>query len=104
MRKASSRVALMVAFILVSGWVHLSSAAESTRVSAVLDRILAKKELVVGTAADMPPLNMMTKEGQVIGVEADLAFLFASAMNVNLTLKPIPFNDPLPAHRSPPPS
>ena len=97
MRKASSRVALMAVFVHMSGWVHLSSAAESTRVSPVLDRILAKKELVVGTAGDMPPLNMTTKEGQIIGVEADFAFLFASGMNVKLTLKPIPFSDLLPA-------
>jgi polar amino acid transport system substrate-binding protein len=87
----------MVVFVLVSGWVHLASAAEITRVSPVIDRILAKKELVVGTAADMPPLNMTTKEGQIIGVEADLAALFASGMSVKLTLKPIPFNDLLPA-------
>jgi polar amino acid transport system substrate-binding protein len=97
MRKASSLVVLMVAFVLVSGWVHLASAAEITRVSPVIDRILAKKELVVGTAADMPPLNMTLKEGQIIGVEADLAFLFASGMGVKLTLKPIPFNELLPA-------
>jgi polar amino acid transport system substrate-binding protein len=97
MRKATSLVALMAVFVLVSGWVHLASGAEITRVSPALDRILAKKELVVGTAADMPPLNMTTKEGQIIGVEADLAFLFSSGMNVKLTLKPIPFNDLLPA-------
>ena len=97
MRKASSLVALMAGFFLVSGWVHLVSAAEITRVSPVIDRILAKKELVVGTAVDMPPLNMTTKEGQIIGVEADLAALFASGMSVKLTLKPIPFNDLLPA-------
>ena len=97
MRKASSLVVLLVVFVLVSGWVHLASAAEITRVSPVIDRILAKKELVVGTAADMPPLNMTTKEGQIIGVEADLASLFASGMSVKLTLKPIPFNDLLPA-------
>ena len=67
MRKASSLVVLMVVFVLVSGWVHLASAAEITRVSPVLDRILAKKELVVGTAADMPPLNMTTKRGRSSG-------------------------------------
>ena len=33
---------------------------------------MAKKELVVGTAGDMPPLNMTTKEGQIIGVEGGL--------------------------------
>jgi polar amino acid transport system substrate-binding protein len=87
----------MAVVILVNVWAGLSLAAESTRVSPVLDRILAKKELIVGTAADMAPLNMTTKEGQIIGVEADLAGLFASGMDVKLTLKPMRFNDLLPA-------
>jgi polar amino acid transport system substrate-binding protein len=63
----------------------------------VLDRILTKKELVVGTAASMPPLNMTTKDGQIIGMEMDLARVFAGSMDVKLTMKPMPFNDLLPA-------
>ena len=30
-------------------------------------------ELVVGTAASMPPLNMTTKTGEIIGLEIDMA-------------------------------
>jgi polar amino acid transport system substrate-binding protein len=63
----------------------------------VLDRILAKKELVVGTAASMPPLNMTTKDGQIVGMEIDLAQMFAQGMGVKLTLKPMHFNDLLPS-------
>ena len=63
----------------------------------MLDRIQEKKELVVGTAASMPPLNMTTKDGQIIGMEMDLARFFASGMEVKLTLKPMNFNDLLPA-------
>jgi polar amino acid transport system substrate-binding protein len=97
MRKPSSLVALMMALSLVVVWGQVFAASESTSVSPVLERILAKKELVVGTAASMPPLNMTTKDGQVIGLEVDLARLFASAMDVKLTLKPMSFNDLLPA-------
>jgi polar amino acid transport system substrate-binding protein len=63
----------------------------------VVDRIVTKKELVVGTAASMPPLNMTTKDGQIIGMEVDLARFFATGMEVKLTLKPMRFNDLLPA-------
>jgi polar amino acid transport system substrate-binding protein len=100
MRRASSLVALpLVAVILVAGWAHVSLAAGGN-ISPVLDRILAKKELVVGTAADMPPLNMTTKEGQIIGLEIDMARLFAGGMDVKLTVKPIKFSDLLSALES----
>ena len=97
MRKAGSLVFLTVAIILMIGWIQVSDAAENTRVSPVLDRILVKKELVVGTAANMPPLNMTTKDGQIIGMEVDLARYFAFGMGVKLSLKPIRFNDLLTA-------
>jgi polar amino acid transport system substrate-binding protein len=97
MRNRSSLVALMMVLSLVIVWGQAFAAGESTSVSPVLDRILAKKELVVGTAASMPPLNMTTKDGQIVGMEVDLARVFANGMNVKLTLKPMHFNDLLPA-------
>ena len=96
MRRASSLVAMLVAVGLVAGSAQLAMAAGGA-VSSVLDRIQAKKELVVGTAADMPPLNMTTKEGQIIGLEVDIASLFAGGMGVKLTLKQVKFGDLLPA-------
>jgi polar amino acid transport system substrate-binding protein len=60
-------------------------------------RIRAKGELVVGTAASMPPLNMTTKAGEIIGLEVDLARAMAAAMKVRLRLAAMPFPDLLPA-------
>jgi polar amino acid transport system substrate-binding protein len=97
MRKTRGILALMVAVGLMAMWCQVFAADESTRVSPVLDRILTKKELVVGTAASMPPLNMTTKDGQIMGMEVDLAQLFAGGMGVKLTLKPMHFNELLPA-------
>ena len=96
MRRASGLLAMLVAAGLVAGSAQFAMAAGGT-VSPVLDRIQAKKELVVGTAADMPPLNMTTKEGQIIGLEVDIASLFAGGMGVKLTLKQVKFSDLLPA-------
>jgi polar amino acid transport system substrate-binding protein len=93
MRKAGNLVALMVAVVLMSVWAQAFAAG----ISPVLDRIQAKKELVVGTAATMPPLNMTTKDGQIMGMEIDIASFFASSIGVKLTLKPMHFNDLLPA-------
>jgi polar amino acid transport system substrate-binding protein len=63
----------------------------------VIDRILQKGELTVGTAASMPPLNMTTKDGKIIGLEADLARYMADSMGVKLNLKAIQFSKLLPA-------
>ena len=72
-------------------------AATESSTSSVLRRIRARGELVVGTAASMPPLNMTTKTGEIIGLEVDLARAMAKAMKVRLHLTPLPFADLLPA-------
>jgi polar amino acid transport system substrate-binding protein len=68
-----------------------------TSPSPVLDRIQQRGELVVGTAAGMPPLNMTTKGGEIVGLDADLARYLADAMEVKLRLAPMAFEDLLPS-------
>jgi polar amino acid transport system substrate-binding protein len=97
MRTVRTFVMGLVAVALAAGLVGVALAGDATRVAPVLDRILAKKELVVGTAADMPPLNMTLKDGKIAGLEADIATLMATSIGVKLTLKTIPFKDLLPA-------
>jgi polar amino acid transport system substrate-binding protein len=97
MRTRRSVVVWMAAIALVLGTLEVARAADAARVAPVLDRILAKKELVVGTAADMPPLNMTLKDGSIVGMEVDLATMMANGIGVKLALKPMPFNDLLPA-------
>ena len=97
MRIAKGFVVSLVAALLAVGFLGVALAADTARVSPVLDRILAKKELVVGTAADMPPLNMTLKDGRIVGMEMDIATLMADGLGVKLTLKPLHFNDLLPA-------
>ncbi len=65
--------------------------------SPVLERIAARGELIVGTAGSMPPLNMTTVSGKIIGIEPDIATFIAGSMGVDLTLKPMPFHKLLPA-------
>jgi polar amino acid transport system substrate-binding protein len=97
MRRSSSLTTFLVAVVLMIGLAQPFAAAGAAGGSPVLDRIQAKKELVVGTAANMPPLNMTTKEGQIIGMEVDIARFFAAGMDAKLTLKALNFNDLLPA-------
>ncbi len=63
----------------------------------VLQSILEKGEIVVGTAGDMPPLNMTVKSGKVVGLEPELAEYIADAMGVRLKLKTMSFSELLPA-------
>lgn len=97
MRTAKTLVLWYAIVSLVAGTLQLAVAADTPRAAPVLDRILAKKELVVGTAADMPPLNMTLKDGKIVGMEMDMARMMADDMGVKLTLKPIYFNDLIPA-------
>ncbi len=97
MRSPSGFLTLLVALGLMAGCAQMPMAAGSARVAPVLDRIQAKKELVVGTAASMPPLNMRTVDGQIIGLEADLAAILADGLDAKLTLKAMAFNDLIPA-------
>ncbi len=96
MPRAKMLLILMVLVAVVYPWGDIV-AADGAKSSPVLDRILSKKELVVGTAANMPPLNMMTKDGQIIGMEPDIAAVLAKAMEAKLTWKQMPFDQLIPA-------
>jgi polar amino acid transport system substrate-binding protein len=97
MRTPRNMIGSLAAVAIVVGVLGVALAGEAGRVAPVLDRILAKKELVVGTAADMPPLNMTLKDGRIAGMEVDIVAQMAEGIGVKLTLKPMPFNDLLPA-------
>jgi polar amino acid transport system substrate-binding protein len=97
MRIARSLVVLLVLAGLMFGYAQRAVAAYVAPGASVLDRIVAKKELVVGTAASMPPLNMTMKDGQIAGMDIDIARLIASSLDVKLNLKVMQFNDLLPA-------
>ena len=84
-------VTLLIGCAQKRGPFFLSSA------SPVLDRILQRGELVVGTAGSMPPLNMTTEDGRIIGFEADLARNIANSMGVRLKFESISFSELLPA-------
>ena len=95
-----NRPLLLVGILLVAvvtGCAGMNAGTTPTRTAPVLDRIMEKGELVVGTAGSMPPLNMTTKDGQVVGIEPDIARYIASAMGVTLKIETMPFAELLPA-------
>jgi polar amino acid transport system substrate-binding protein len=96
MRKLHVIFALALIVSLLSGCAEVNRV-PTPSASPVVDRILSSGELRVGMSGDMPPLNMTTKEGKVIGLDADLAALVAEAMGVKLNVQKMAFSGLLPA-------
>lgn len=97
MKRVKVIIMLILALALVSGCVHTQQSGITSPSAPVLDRISQKGALVVGTAGSMPPFNMTTKEGDVIGLEPDMAKLIAEEMGVKLRFEVMPFSELLPA-------
>ncbi len=97
MKYAKVLLAMMLTLIFLSGCAQMQQATRGTSASPVIDRIQSRGELVVGTMGNMPPLNMTSKDGEIFGLEADLARMLAEAMDVKVKFVTKPFNELLPA-------
>jgi polar amino acid transport system substrate-binding protein len=86
---------LMLGFLAACTQTGVVNPSSST--APVLARIEERGELVVGTAASMPPLNMTTKDGRIIGLDIDLANYLADSADVKLRIEKMLFKDLLPA-------
>jgi polar amino acid transport system substrate-binding protein len=100
MKLAKAILVFFLAVMFFAGCTQMQLATTGTSASPVLDRIQKRGELIVGTMGNMPPLNMTTKNDEIIGLEPDLARMMAAAMNVNVKLVKKPFPDLLPALQS----
>ena len=87
----------ILAIVLFTGCAQTQQGSSSTSASPVLDRIQKRGELIVGTMGNMPPLNMTAKDGEIFGLEPDLAKLMAKAMDVKVKFVAKPFPELLPA-------
>jgi len=85
----------IVCFLVVALSICLT--AVTTTAGPVMDRILAKKVLVVGTSGQQPPMSMMNKSGELIGMDIDLANAMAEGLGVAVEYVRIPFAELLPA-------
>ena len=97
MKFAKVLLAMILALIFFTGCAQMQQSTSSASASPVIDRIQKRGELVVGTMGNMPPLNMTSKDGEIFGMEPDLAKLLAEAMNVKVKFVTKPFNELLPA-------
>jgi polar amino acid transport system substrate-binding protein len=101
MRRVPSRLAsiflgLALAVVAVSTPAPVS--AESS--SPVLSEIVKRGTLRVGMSGNQPPLNFKGKDGEMYGLEVDLARAFAAVMGLDLEIVQKPFGQLLPALES----
>jgi polar amino acid transport system substrate-binding protein len=92
MRKSLFKMT-MVLFLLMC-FVSFASAGPT------IDSILKKKELVVGTSANLPPMAFKAKDGNPKGFDIDLSRIIAAAMKVRLRVEMMPFDQLIPALES----
>ncbi len=82
---------VMILTLLVVACQTTHNAGSAAAPQTHLDRILASGELRVGTSASQPPLNMKDRDGEIFGLEIDLAQILAKSMGVELKLVEKPF-------------
>jgi len=97
MKRVRAVIVLLLTLAFLASCTHKRGPFFLFSASPVLDRILQRGELIVGTTGSMPPLSMTTKAGKIIGFEADLAGFIATAMGVRLKLVTMQFSELIPA-------
>mgnify|MGYP001827738160 CR=1 FL=1 len=65
--------------------------------SPVIERIQRTGELVLGTTGTTPPLSMKQDNGQIVGMDVDIARLLADSLSVKLRIRTMPFTELIPA-------
>jgi polar amino acid transport system substrate-binding protein len=94
MNGAEMKTKIVAVALLLAGMLLSASPASA---GAVMDHIIAKGELRVGTSGQQPPMTAVTKKGDVIGLDADIARAMADAMKVEVNFVVMPFSELLPA-------
>lgn len=79
MMKKMVRTAILV-IVMICLFTGLASA------GSIMDRILKNGKLVVGITGTQPPLNVTTKDGKIIGFDADIANAISANLGVDLKL------------------
>jgi len=80
--------------LLLSGLLALLALAPLHALAGeALQRVIDFRVLKVGMSGAQPPMTMVNREGGLMGFDVDLAKALASAMNVTLDIKRMPFAD-----------
>lgn len=92
MLKSMFKLALVISLFLGA----VATASETP----VMDRVLSKKRLVVGTSGNMPPMTRALPNGGAAGFDIDLAEMMARSLGAELKIVVMPLNELVPAVKS----
>jgi polar amino acid transport system substrate-binding protein len=95
MKKLRVLFVLVMALALIAGCAHTGGVKSAP--PPELESIKNKGQLVVGTTGSMPPFNMITREGELIGLDIDIARFIAEGMGVKVKFETMAFAELLPA-------
>ncbi|MDA3946231.1 MAG: transporter substrate-binding domain-containing protein [Helicobacteraceae bacterium] len=79
--------ALLALILIFSGCGGVTPVPTST-----IAKVQQKGELVLGTSGNMTPMTRQLENGDVVGLDIDLANVMAAALKVKLTIKVMPLN------------
>jgi polar amino acid transport system substrate-binding protein len=92
-----ARWSLILVAVALAGCSMMPGNGHPASSSPVIDRILQRGELRIGTSGDQPPLSATAKDGSLMGFDIELAHQLAGAMGVKLALVRMDFAKLLPA-------
>lgn len=90
------KFALLCLFLFLAV-ILAASVAFAADTPSTLDKILAAKKIVIGTAPGYLPFEMKDKKGNFIGYDIDLGKAVAKALNVEVEFKQFEFSGLIPA-------
>lgn len=88
---------LLAMLLLITAGCGQTASTGGEDVPSTIDKILANKKIVIGTAPGYAPFEMKDKEGNFIGYDVDLGKAIAEALNVPVEFKQFEFSGIIPA-------
>jgi polar amino acid transport system substrate-binding protein len=89
MRKTILRLTFVALFVVLTAVCAVAGPA--------LDRIMERGALIVGTTGQQPPMSATAKDGELIGLDVDIASALAKGLGVEIQFATMPFAELLPA-------
>jgi len=78
--------------LLAGTLVLTSGCVSSSPTPSTISQVQEKGELILGTSGNMTPMTRQLENGDVVGLDIDLANVMAAALKVKLTIKVMPLD------------
>lgn len=92
MKKIITFIMIATCIVTLAGCKQTVKSADGKKVSSTIDRVLAKKKLVIGTAPGYLPFEMKDKNGKFFGYDIDLGNAMGEALKVPVEFKQFGFS------------